>query len=293
MDLERASGEPLIAPEQRRSASNRDASPLPLASTRGGRHTDRGRSAAAFHQRRGRQLTAEPQPLSAGETTEVYDVEEDGDGSDTDRWGSEREEAAAKDEALRRFVPPSAELSDTETWVNSKDDDQHGGGNGRGGASDVGHRQDDGGSGSASCLAVPTSASANGGDIIASAPRAPANRSDTHRRPNPWENANKKTFKPIITIGKNSDGFGRSILHRRRQTLGLPFQRGTQEQRRTVPPALFAGTVSDSFDTAAFRCGTSCIGAAIDVKEVYNYYQNVGLQCTAYARALAPRAARL
>jgi len=277
MDLEAPSAEPLIGPEQRRSTSNAAPSPLPVANARSGRLAERGGRPAptARRQHRHNRLSAEAQPLSAGDT-EAYDVEEDG--SDTDRWASERDEQA---DALRHFVPPSAELSDTDAWVNSKDDEPHGAGRGAGEATG---RHDEGGSGSTLGAMVPApSAAANGGEAGGSSSRVPG-RTDTHRRPNPWENANRKTFKPIITIGKASDGSSRSILHRRRQTLGLPFQRQRVEGR-LYPPAVFPG-ISDSFDTAAFRCGTSCIGAAIDVKEAYNHYQSEGLQCTAYKDGL-------
>jgi hypothetical protein len=205
--------------------------------------------------------------MSAGET-EVYDVEEDG--SDTDRWESERDEA----ENQRRFVPPSAELSDAERWVNSKDDDEL---NGRGAGSADGAK-------TSAFGGVAGSATLDSADLRTVA-RIPQ-RSETHRRPNPWEHANKKTFKPIITIGKVSEGLGaRSILHRRRQTLGLPFQR-QREDRMGGPPSVFANNSNDSPALSAFRCGTSCIGAAVDVKEVYNHYQNAGLQCTAYKDGL-------
>lgn len=271
MDLESASGEPLIAPEQRRGDASR-SSRLP----------ERSQPAPAFRQdRRGRQADRQ-QPLSAGET-EGYDLEEDG--SDTDRWASERDEAQgeAEAESLRHFVPPSSELSDMDAWVNSKDDEPLIGGNGRAGASDSQSKLEDGVPGLAAGAAIAMTSIGTGSERVGPAPRAPGGRTEAHRRPNPWENANKKTFKPIITIGgKASEGAGRSILHRRRTTLGLPFQR--QRDDKFLPPSPFPASASDSFDTAAFRCGTSCIGAAIDVKEVYTHYQSEGLQCTACAR---------
>jgi len=53
-------------------------------------------------------------------------------------------------------------------------------------------------------------------------------------------------------------------------------------------PSIFSSSSAHDIQAlSAFRCGTSCIGAALDVKEVYNYYQsNLNYQCTAYKDGL-------
>lgn len=112
--------------------------------------------------------------------------------------------------------------------------------------------------------------------------------SEAPRRPNPWEHSNKKTFKPIITIGKQSGSALAAV--KKRQLFSLPFAQQRRlpaqapEPRVTASPPLFAteGIVS-------FRCGTLCVGAALDVREVFTHYSRKGLQCTACgARRLTP-----
>ncbi|KAJ1638842.1 hypothetical protein T492DRAFT_941210, partial [Pavlovales sp. CCMP2436] len=102
-------------------------------------------------------------------------------------------------------------------------------------------------------------------------------------RPNPWESSNRKTFKPIITIGKTGGAPPPGSAGRKR-TLSLPFgqlRRSLAIPERYVIPPLFSADAS-----SAFRCGTLCVGSAIDVKEVYQHYSALGMQCTAYKDGL-------
>jgi hypothetical protein len=116
-------------------------------------------------------------------------------------------------------------------------------------------------------------------------PRQPR-ATDTHRRPNPWEYANRKTFKPIITIGKSGSA-APSAFERKRQPLSLSFNSQKRQpprpERAVAPTPLYAGSAET---LAAYRCGTLCVGAAIDVREVYGHYTSLGLQCTAYKDGL-------
>jgi uncharacterized Rmd1/YagE family protein len=120
--------------------------------------------------------------------------------------------------------------------------------------------------------------------------RANPRATDTHRRPNPWEHANRKTFKPIITIGAQLP-LGLPALRRpARANFALPFiqqrkleRQGSRPERIAAPSSLY--TVSDT-TLDAHRCGTLCVGAAIDVREVYTYYMSLGVQCTAYKDGL-------
>lgn len=119
--------------------------------------------------------------------------------------------------------------------------------------------------------------------------RANPRATDTHRRPNPWEHANRKTFKPIITIGSQLP-LGQPALRRPpRANFALSFiqQRKLERQgsrpERIAPSSLYA--VSDT-TLDAHRCGTLCVGAALDVREVYTYYMSLGVQCTAYKDGL-------
>lgn len=91
------------------------------------------------------------------------------------------------------------------------------------------------------------------------------------RRPNPWEHANRKTFKPIITIG--SKPTDRNQLQRRASP-----RAGRREQH--------SGPLAHFDVRSAFRCTSLCVGAAIDVREVYQHYQARGLTCTAYKDGL-------
>jgi hypothetical protein len=189
-----------------------------------------------------------------GESTDHYEDEDDLAGSDTDRnWDASlvgSPEATASTE-MPELPPILASLSEPLSLPKVA---------------------------SASALPVEPFRRAN--------PRA----TDTHRRPNPWEHANRKTFKPIITIGSQLP-LGQPALRRPpRANFALPFsqqrkleRQGSRPERIAAPSSLY--TVSDA-TLDALRCGTLCVGAAIDVREVYTYYMSLGVQCTAYKDGL-------
>lgn len=124
--------------------------------------------------------------------------------------------------------------------------------------------------------------------LLASVPGIPLAlvASEAPRRPNPWELSNKKTFKPIITIGKTGGG-APPLAAKRRQLFSLPFAQ--QRRMPSLPPPRRVSTTPPlcaAEGLPSLRCGTLCLGAAIDVKEVYTHYSRQELACTAYKDGL-------
>jgi len=104
------------------------------------------------------------------------------------------------------------------------------------------------------------------------------------RRLNPWEHSNRRSFKPIITIGKQSG----TVLppYKRRQLFSLPF---TQQRRQAQPVEQRVAAAVPLYAADGMpsrRCGALCVGAAIDVKEVFTHHSALGLRCTAYKDGL-------